>query len=169
MTRHSKLVYLSVGSNHGDRAAQIEQGVAALAEVEVQVRRRSALYETEPVGMTPQRWFLNCVLEVETQLMPLQLLRALQRIERQLGRRPTAGPQPAARPIDIDILFYGTSIVRMPELTIPHPRLAERRFVLEPLRELAPGWRHPVTQKTVAEMLADQSDRGAVRRWREAT
>lgn len=164
MTRHTKIVYLSLGSNLGDRAAHIEQAVAALAEAGVVVRRRSALYETEPVGMNPQRWFLNCVLEVETELMPLQLWRALAGIERQLGRRPVDSPRPAARRLDIDILIYGNHRVRLPELTIPHPRLPERRFVLEPLRELIPDWRHPVTRQTPAEMLAGLADRAAVRR-----
>ena len=155
MKAFTKLAFLSLGSNQGDRAGQIEQALAALAEAGVCVRRRSALYRTEPVGMNTQRWFVNCLVEVETELMPLALLRTLQRIERQLGRRRVSEKQPSARPIDIDIIFYGQQVVRLPELTIPHPRLARRRFVLEPLRELAPDWRHPVTRKTAVEMLAE--------------
>jgi len=161
-----KTVYLSLGSNLGDRAAQIEQALALLAEAGVEVRRRSALYETEPVGTSAQRWFINCLVEVETELMPLALLRTLKRIERELGHAAATGSASAARRIDIDIVAYGNHIVRLPELTIPHPRLTERRFVLEPLRELAPDWRHPLTRQTPAEMLAELSDRSAVRRLR---
>lgn len=160
-----KTAYLALGSNLGDRAALIEQAIAHLEQAGVRVRRRSALYETEPVGMTAGRWFLNCVLEVETERMPLGLLHLLKRIERQLGRRPMSGRQPEARRMDIDILIYGELAVRAPELTLPHPRLHERRFVLEPLRELAPDWRHPVTRQTAGEMLATLADRGAVRRY----
>ncbi|MBI2957056.1 MAG: 2-amino-4-hydroxy-6-hydroxymethyldihydropteridine diphosphokinase [Acidobacteria bacterium] len=162
-----KVAYLALGSNVGDRAGQIEHALRLMSEAGVLVCRRSALYETEPVGMSAQRWFLNCVVEVETELMPLALLRALKSIERRLGRR-AAGPQPIARRIDIDIIVYGQQVVRLPELTIPHPRLAERRFVLEPLRELAPDWRHPVTRLTPGEMLAQlnpaQKNSG-LRRW----
>ncbi|OFV85702.1 MAG: 2-amino-4-hydroxy-6-hydroxymethyldihydropteridine diphosphokinase [Acidobacteria bacterium RIFCSPHIGHO2_01_FULL_67_28] len=160
-----KTAYLALGSNLGDRAALIEQAMALLEQAGVRVRRRSALYETEPVGMSPGRWFLNCVLEIETERMPLGLLHLLKRIERQLGRRPVSGRQPEARRIDIDILIYGEQVVRAPELTLPHPRLHERRFVLEPLRELAPDWRHPVTRQTAGEMLSTLADGGAVRRY----
>lgn len=164
MKRHTKLACLSLGSNLGDRAGHIESAVGALEGAGVQVRRHSALYESEPVDMNPQRWFLNCLVEVETELMPLALLRVLKRIERLFGRHAAGGVQPAARLIDLDILYYGRHVVRMPELTIPHPRLAERRFVLKPLQELAPDWHHPVTCLTPAEMLAGLSDHAAVRR-----
>lgn len=166
MNRFGKVAYLSLGSNRGDRAAAIERALAALATAGVAVRRSSALYETEPVGMSPQRWFLNCLVEVETELMPVALLRALKRIERELGRQPTSGPEPAARSIDIDIILYGQHVMSSPELTLPHPRMTERRFVLEPLRELNPDWRHPLTRLSAAEMLAALDDRAAVRRWR---
>ncbi len=165
MTRTTKTAYLALGSNQGDREKHIERALEALTAAGIAVRRRSPLYETQPVGTAAQRWFLNCVLEVETELMPMSLVRATQRIERQLGRRPAAAPQPVARTIDIDILFYGTSVVRLAELTIPHPRLAERRFVLAPLCDLAPELRHPLTRKTAAEMLAGLTDRATVRRW----
>ena len=160
-----KTAYLALGSNLGDRAALIEQAIALLEQAGVHARRRSALYETEPVGMSSGRWFLNCVLEVETERMPLGLLHLVKRIERQLGRRPAGGLRPEARRIDIDILIYGEQAVRAPELTLPHPRLHERRFVLEPLRELAPDWRHPVTRQTAGEMLSTLADGGAVRRY----
>lgn len=168
MAEYWKTAYLALGSNLGDRAALIEQAVALLEAAGVRILRRSALYETEPVGMKSERWFLNCVLEVETERMPLGLLRLAERIERELGRRPAHGPQPEARRMDIDILIFGEHVMSSPELTLPHPRLAERRFVLEPLRELAPDWRHPVTRQTPGEMLAALADSAAVRRWSPA-
>ena len=164
MAQPLKPASLSLGSNLGDRIGQIEKAVALLETSGVRVARRSSLYESEPLGGGGQRWFINCVVEAKTHLMPLALLGAVRRIERQLGRRPASGLRPTARSIDIDILFYGNHVVVMPELTIPHPRLAERRFVLEPLRELASDWRHPVTRQTVAEMLAGLRGHGAVRR-----
>ncbi|MGH9803583.1 MAG: 2-amino-4-hydroxy-6-hydroxymethyldihydropteridine diphosphokinase [Candidatus Acidiferrales bacterium] len=167
MTRLLKSAYLSLGSNLGDRVAHIERALALLEESGVRVRRRSGFYETEPAGMPSQRWFVNSVVEAETELMPLGLLRLLKRIERQLGRSGPSGIAPAARQIDIDILIFGSSRVRLPELVIPHPRLPERRFVLEPLRELAPDWRHPESKLTAAEMLSQLSDHYAVRRLRK--
>jgi len=161
---HQKTAYLALGSNAGDRVAHIEAALGLLAEAGVAVRRRSALYETEPVGTNSRRWFVNCVVEVETELMPLGLLRAAQRIERTLGRRPSSGPQPVARSIDIDIVAYGQQVVNLPELTIPHPRMAERRFVLEPMSEAAPEWRHPISRLSAGEMLAALKDSSAVRR-----
>lgn len=161
--RYKKSAYLSLGANRGDRGGQIERALALLEESGVDVLRRSALYETEPVDVTHQPWFLNCVVEVETELLPLGLLHLTQRIERQLGRNRTGTPR-GPRPIDIDIVLFGNHIVRLPELTIPHPRMTERRFVLEPLRELAPALRHPVTRKTPAEMLAKLTSPAQVRR-----
>ena len=113
--------------------------------------RVSPVYETEPVDSTAQRWFFNQVTEAETDLFPLQLLARLQHIERALGRVRTVAKGP--RTIDIDILLYGQAVVRRPELEIPHPRMAERRFVLAPLADLAPDLRHPVTRRTVRELL----------------
>jgi len=118
----------------------------------VEIRRLSSLYKTEPVGFRPQAWFVNCVAEAGTDLMPLQLLRACQSVERALGRRPGISQGP--RPIDIDVLLYETAVVRSPTLVIPHQRMASRRFVLIPLREIAPHHRHPVTQQTIPEMLS---------------
>lgn len=159
-----KTVYLSLGSNVGDRAALLARALEALRAAGVHVVRQSSLYATEPVDFPVQNWFLNCVLEAETQLMPLQLLRAVQEIERVLGRRKLVRRGPRA--IDIDILLYGTSAVRSAELELPHPRLAERRFVLVPLAELAPSLRHPTLHKTMLELLAATRDRSRVRRWR---
>jgi 2-amino-4-hydroxy-6-hydroxymethyldihydropteridine diphosphokinase len=159
----TKTVYLGLGSNLGDRAANLAQAIAGLAAEGVHAVRRSSLYATEPVGAGPQHWFLNCVLEASTDLMPRQLLRASQQVERGLGRR--RGLRNAPRTVDIDILFYGAVIVSLPDLEIPHPRIAERRFVLVPLREIAPGLRHPTLRRTIAELLAETHDRSEVRRW----
>src|SRR6267154_905995 len=121
-----KLIYLSLGSNLGDRAENLERAIAAVPEAGVLVLRRSSLYETEPVDFLAQPWFLNCVVEAETSLMPRQLLHALQGIERAFGSKKLVARGP--RIIDLDILFYGTSVVRTKEVEIPHPRMPQRRF-----------------------------------------
>ena len=159
-----KLIYLSLGSNLGDRAANLERAIAALPQAGVRVLRRSSLYETEPVDFLAQPWFLNCVVEGETSLMPRQLLHALQGIERKFGRKKRIARGP--RVIDLDILFYGASVVRTPEVEIPHPRMHKRRFVLAPLAELALDLCHPVLGASVAELLAAVQDSSAVRVWR---
>jgi 2-amino-4-hydroxy-6-hydroxymethyldihydropteridine diphosphokinase len=159
-----KLVYLSLGSNLGDRAANLERAVDALSEIGVRVLRRSSIYETEPVDFLAQPWFLNCVVEAETSLAPRQLLDELQALERKLGSRKVVPSGP--RVIDLDILFYENAAIHEPGMEIPHPRLAERRFVLIPLVELAPELRHPVSGQTAAELLAATRDRSAVRIWK---
>ena len=138
----------------------IQKALAALPGAGIEVRRVSAFYRTEPVESRPQPWFVNCVAEVGTSLMPLQLLKALQRIERAGGRRRVIDKGP--RTIDIDILLYDNVVVQSRALNIPHERLSHRRFVLAPLSELAPNLRHPVTQRTVIEMLNETPDRGQV-------
>ena len=163
----NKTIYLGLGSNLGDRAEHLEQALAALSAAEIRVLRRSSLYATEPVGFAPQHWFLNCVVEAETERMPRQLLRATQQVERDLGRRRTVRNGP--RTVDIDILLYASHVVSMPDLEIPHPRMAERRFVLVPLREIAPALRHPTLRRSIAELLAATSDRSEVRPWRDAS
>ena len=157
-----KLLYLSLGSNVGDREANLRAAVERLGAARV-----SPIYETEPVDYVNQAWFLNLVAEVETDLFPRQALAWTQRIERELGRVRTVPKGP--RTIDIDILLFGGVVMRTKELEIPHPRMAERRFVLQPLADLAPDLRHPATGRTVREMLASLLDTVVVRPWKRST
>jgi 2-amino-4-hydroxy-6-hydroxymethyldihydropteridine diphosphokinase len=146
-----KRIYLSLGSNVGDRMANLQAAIAKLEAPDLRTLRTSPVYETEPVDYTAQRWFLNLVVEAETELFPQQLLSRIHKIERALGRVRTVPKGP--RTIDIDILFYGSTVMRSAALEIPHPRLHERRFVLVPLADLEPGLRHPMMRKTVRELL----------------
>jgi 2-amino-4-hydroxy-6-hydroxymethyldihydropteridine diphosphokinase len=146
-----KRIYLSLGSNIGDRERNLREAVERLASNDVRVLRTSRIYETEPVDNKDQAWFLNQVVEAETALFPMQLLTRIGRVERELGRVCTVRKGP--RTIDIDILFYGAATVETERLEIPHPRIAERRFVLAPLAELAPDLRHPVTHRSVRQIL----------------
>lgn len=146
-----KTAYLGLGSNIGDREQTLKQALAKLAAPDLRVGRLSSVYETEPVGFTAQRWFLNMVAEIETELFPMQLLSRVAKIEQALGRARTVKNGP--RTLDIDILLYGRAVVRTAKLEIPHPRMAERRFVLAPLAELVPELRHPVTHQSVRAML----------------
>ena len=146
-----KTVYLGLGSNLGGREDHLQAALDALHAPDLVVRRISPVYETEPVDVREQPWFLNLVVEAETSLFPMQLLARVAKVERQLGRRRSVPKGP--RTIDIDILLYGSAVVRTPALEIPPPRLHERRFVLAPLADLAPELRHPVTRQTVREML----------------
>ena len=160
-----KTVYLSLGSNLGDRATNLRTAIEHLGELGAVVGR-SSLYETEPVEMERQPWFLNCVVALETELMPKQFLARTITIEQKMGRRRTQPKGP--RTIDIDILLFGGSVVDTSALTIPHPAMHERRFVLEPLAEIAPELRHPVFKKTVREMLAALPPKNdAVRKWKQ--
>ncbi len=149
---NSHQVYLSLGSNVGDRAANLARAIRALEDAGVRVRRVSSLYQTEPADFPAQHWFLNCVVEAETRLLPLQLLHALRRIELQLGSRKLVARGP--RRMDLDILLYGNATIRMRELEVPHPRMHARTFVLAPLAEIAPKLTHPAWGKTARGLLA---------------
>jgi 2-amino-4-hydroxy-6-hydroxymethyldihydropteridine diphosphokinase len=158
----SKAVYVGIGSNLGDREDNIRRALAALREPGIQVLRHSAIYETAPMIVTNQPWFLNLVVEAKTALFPLQLLHFLKAVEKSLGRK--RGISKGPRKIDLDVLLYGRSVIDTPEFTIPHPGMAERRFVLEPLAELAPALRHPLTRQTIRQMLQAESVQGQVTR-----
>ena len=146
-----KTVYLALGSNIGERETNLRAAIQSFSAAGIAVLRESPVYETEPVGYTAQRWFLNMVVQAETALFPMQLLTRIGKIERALGRVRTVPNGP--RTIDIDILLYGDAVVRTARLEIPHPRMHERRFVLAPLADLAPGLRHPLLRKSVRQLL----------------
>jgi 2-amino-4-hydroxy-6-hydroxymethyldihydropteridine diphosphokinase len=144
--------FLSLGSNLGDRAAFLSLALNRLESAGVRIARRSSIHETEPQDYLDQPKFLNMAVEVETNLTPHELLTAIQKIETEMVRRRTIPKGP--RTIDIDILFYANEIIATPGLEIPHPRLTARRFVLDPLSEIAPNFRHPATGQTVREAQA---------------
>ena len=146
------IVYLGLGSNIGDREAMLRSALEDLDRPDLRLLRASGVYETEPLGVRDQRWFLNLVAEFDCELLPRQLLLRTQRTERHYGRLRTLPNGP--RTLDIDILLYGDSVVKTEALEIPHPRFRERRFVLAPLAELNPELMDPVSGKTVAAMLA---------------
>lgn len=160
---NGKLIYLSLGSNLGDRAANLNRAIDALAGIGVQILRRSSIYETEPVDFHAQPWFLNCVVEAKTALQPLPLLKALQGIEQGMGSRKLVFRGP--RIIDLDILFYESAAIHEKGIEIPHPRLSERRFVLVPLAKLAPHFLHPVMKVTIHELIETTKDKSIVRPW----
>ncbi len=153
--------YLGLGSNVGDLRGTIERAIGKLRTLG-SVGAISSLYKTEPIGFADQPWFLNCTLVLETKLLPVELLGAIKRIEKELGRTPAARNAP--REIDIDILLYDDLVVATDSLTIPHPRMHERRFVLAPLSEVAPQVMHPLFGKSMQELLAGLSDSHAVKR-----
>lgn len=155
-------VYLSLGSNLGDREKNLRTAIAALADAKVRVTRVSSFYETEPVDLREQPWFLNCAVQGETELPPLDLLRALRGIESRMGSKKPVSKGP--RLIDLDILLYDNQTIETPELQIPHPRMLTRRFVLAPLAEIAPTLKHPRWEGTATELAARVRDPSAVRR-----
>lgn len=161
-----KIVYLSLGSNLGDRAANLRLALEKLSELGT-VQAVSAFYETEPVGLSSQPWFLNCAAKLDTEKMPRQLISGILNLEQAMGRQRKQKNGP--RIIDIDILLFGTSVIDTHSLTVPHPRLHERRFVLEPLTEIAPEVRHPVFKRSIRELREALPPGQTVRRLGEPT
>ena len=147
------VIYLSLGSNTGDRATFIQQAVKLIQNCgHIKIVRYSTLYETEPWGYKNQSWFLNAVIEAKTDFSPVELLNHTQEVEQTLGRIREGVPRWGARSIDIDILFYNDEVINLPELTIPHKFMHKRAFVLVPLMELIPLFKHPVLGKTISEL-----------------
>jgi 2-amino-4-hydroxy-6-hydroxymethyldihydropteridine diphosphokinase len=148
---------IALGSNlpsqHGDRAANLDAAIERIGALGT-ITAVSSFYDTAPVGLLDQPRFLNAALLLDTQLLPLELLQALLAIEADMGRRRDLVAAKGPRVIDLDLLFADDYILQTPALTLPHPAIADRAFVLEPLAEIAPKWPHPTTGKTVAEMLA---------------
>lgn len=157
----ANLVYLSLGSNVGNREKNLRQAIHRL-ETLGRVLSISSFYETEPVEFTEQPWFVNCAVSLETAKPAPELMRDLLAIEREMGRLRVQKKGP--RSIDIDILLFGDEMVNTPELTIPHPAMTDRRFVLEPLAEIADQVRHPVLRRTIGELLQALPTGQAVRK-----
>lgn len=160
-------IFLSLGSNIGDREKNLHTAIMALAEANVRVTRVSSFYETEPVDLREQPWFLNCAAQAETELPPLELLGALREIESHMGSRKLVPKGP--RLIDLDILLYGEETIDTPELQVPHPRMLLRKFVLMPLAEIAPNLRHPLWGEIVSQVLDGLGDSSAVRKLSESS
>jgi len=152
MSDNTVIVYLGLGSNMGDRKENLDKAIDYLSQ-RIRVAGVSSVYDTEPVGNPEQPRFLNMVCQAKTMLKPKELLVLVKGIERKMGRMP--GNPSSPRPIDIDILFYGDEVIKMPELVIPHPRLTQRAFALVPLAEIAPSLVHPVTGKNIRQLLGE--------------
>ncbi len=161
-----KTVYLSLGSNLGERAKNLRAAIAALADAGVRVGKVSSFYETEPVDLREQPWFLNCAVEGKTELPASALLKKLREIETRMGSKKLVAKGP--RLIDVDILLYGGETIDTPELQVPHPRMHSRRFVLVPLQEIAPQAVHPSLKRTVKQLLEETRDLSTVRRFDRA-
>ena len=156
--------YLLTGGNEGDRYLNMQQARTNIEHICGRLLQVSSLYETAPWGKTDQPDFLNQVLLIETKWSPRELLKAILQLEEKGGRIRTVKNAP--RTIDIDILFYDQMVIEEPGLSIPHPRIADRRFVLEPLNEISPGYEHPVLHKTIHQLLLECTDQLAVKKIR---
>src|SRR5713101_1426186 len=157
-----KTAYLSLGSNVGNREKNLRLAMDELPHAGVAITKVSSLYETEPVDLREQPWFLNCALGAETHFDPFILLQALREIETKMGSKKLLAKGP--RLIDMDILLYGSETIDTPELQVPHPRMHLRRFVLVPLAEIAPEALHPSLKRTVKQLLQESPDRSTVGR-----
>lgn len=156
------IAYLGLGSNLGNREENLTRSLKLLAE-KVKVGQVSSFYETEPQGFKEQNFFLNAVCRVSTDLKPLELLALVKKIESKMGRKPSFRSAP--REIDIDILLYDDLKLDTPTLTIPHPRMAQRAFVLVPLAEIAPELVEPVAGKSITRLLAEAEGKEGVKMW----
>jgi 2-amino-4-hydroxy-6-hydroxymethyldihydropteridine diphosphokinase len=156
------VVYLALGSNVGNREENLREAERRLRHLAITVKQVSSIYETAPVDYLDQPWFLNSVLEAETDLPPHELLRRMREIESAMGSQKPFAKGP--RLIDLDILLYGDETIATPDLQVPHPRMLERLFVLVPLAEIVPTYRHPSWHGTVAELLQKTPDRSEVRK-----
>jgi 2-amino-4-hydroxy-6-hydroxymethyldihydropteridine diphosphokinase len=164
----SSTAYIGLGTNLGDRGANLRRAIELVRELPgTRITRHSSVYESEPHGRA-RNWFVNGIVEIHTELDPLELLKALQKIETGMGRKKPekgtasggkkAGDKNVSRVIDLDILLYGTQIIDERKLKIPHPELPNRKFVLLPLSELAPAYRHPISGATISELLVACKD-----------
>jgi 2-amino-4-hydroxy-6-hydroxymethyldihydropteridine diphosphokinase len=155
-------VYIALGSNVGDREANLREAIHRLTQSGISIVRLSSLYETAPVDYLEQDWFVNAALEAQTGLPAAQLLATLRNIESKMGNKKPFPKGP--RLIDLDILLYGDETIATPDLQIPHPRMLQRNFVLVPLAEIAPGLRHPSWLANASELLARSSDHSEVKK-----
>ena len=156
-------IFIGVGSNEGERIEYISKAIRALGATSgIRLMQMATIVETEPIGGPPQGPYLNTVVELETAREPADLLSVLQDIERRMGRTPSM-QRWAPRPIDLDILLYDDRVIQAPTLSIPHPRMHERRFVLEPLAQLAPEFIHPVLHLSISRLLTRLPDSSLTR------
>ena len=166
LTGQMVTAYLGLGSNLGDRDARLREAIVRLGDPEtLTIVAASSIYETAPWGYTNQPDFLNCALEIETRLTPAMLLQRIEKVEHEIGRTPSWRYGP--RIIDVDILLYGDLCMHLtdPDLSIPHPRMDQRAFVLIPLAEIAGDVVHPVLQRTISDLASNVGEREGVKVW----